>query len=330
MKKKRPADPPVEKKRVLFFDILRILCVAIILYAHNRLIYLGSINSVFFADGYLPLNIYSNGLQGWAVYGLIFVSGAVLQLNYSRVDKAFRYSIFVVKRAVRLYPAFWLSLIFGLAINIILSLSIAVDILSANLFPILFEYTGFYVILGRGPGFINEMGWFIAAILCLYLLYPYLAGLVQKYRLAAVAACLLITLVSRSLLLTYSASFPDLLWRWLPICNLFEFVLGMYIVQVNWYPKNEVDYPLIHELAELSFYVFLFHGIVITTIRLPFAIFTDTYEFFTHILPGNQDAGIILLYCFMTAVVLGISYLALLADRRIQRFIRQRNLIAGI
>ncbi|MDD4138401.1 MAG: hypothetical protein PHT99_11010, partial [Methanoregula sp.] len=69
-------------ERILIFDLIRILCVAIIVYDHSRFFLIPAFNQFFFADGYGPFNLYTNGLQGYAVYGMILISGAVLEYNY--------------------------------------------------------------------------------------------------------------------------------------------------------------------------------------------------------------------------------------------------------
>jgi peptidoglycan/LPS O-acetylase OafA/YrhL len=222
MKKGRKiACPATGSQRLLFFDILRIFFVVAIVYDHFRFSYFTWFNDRFFADGYLPFNIYTAGLQGWAVFGLIFVSGAVLEYNYKRIEGYWEYLKFLFKRCIRIYPAFWLSLLFGLFLNIALTSSAAGEIIKNNLFYIIFEYTGFFVILGQGPGFINTMGWFIGTILLLYLLFPWLSGFVRKYQLIAITALLIVTYSSRWLFFTYDAMLPSLLWRWFPLCNLF-------------------------------------------------------------------------------------------------------------
>jgi|GEM_PF-4930076 len=65
-------DTLPEKKRFLFFDLFRIACVAIIIYVHSQFFAIPYFNNFFFSGGAGPFNIYSLGLQGFAVFGLIF------------------------------------------------------------------------------------------------------------------------------------------------------------------------------------------------------------------------------------------------------------------
>jgi peptidoglycan/LPS O-acetylase OafA/YrhL len=320
------ASPVTGSQRLLFFDILRIFFVAAIVYDHFRFSYFAGVNGLFFTDGFLPFNIYTAGLQGWAVFGLIFVSGAVLEYNYKRIEGYWEYLKFLFKRCIRIYPAFWLSLLFGLFLNIALTSSAAGEIIRNNLFYIIFEYTGFFVILGQGPGFINTMGWFIGTIILLYLLFPWLSQFVRKYQLIAIIAIMIVTYSSRWLFFTYNALLPDLLWRWFPLCNLFEFCLGIYVIQMNFYPKNVKSYPIIHEIAELSFYVFLFHVIVIQvfTVGLGYGqVITGFFDMLFSQFPVLIQN--IFRYMIIEITVLLVSIAAMKIDRKIQECIRQNQ-----
>jgi peptidoglycan/LPS O-acetylase OafA/YrhL len=320
------ANPATGSKRLLFFDILRIFFILAIVYGHFKFGYFTWFNSLFYADGYLPLNIYSAGLQGWAVFGLIFVSGAVLEYNYKRIEGFWEYSKFLFKRFSRIYPAFWLSLLFGLLLNFALTSSGAGEIIKKYLFFIIFEYTGFFIILGLGPGFINTMGWFIAAIISLYLLFPWLSGVVRKYKLVAIIAFMIVSFSSRSLFFTYDTMLPSLLWRWFPLCNLFEFCLGIYIVQMGFYPKNVNDYPIIHEIAEFSFYVFLYHAIITSVFTTPVGYGPVVTGFVDQ--QFSQYPGILrnlLPYLTVEIIVLLVSIIAMKIDRKIQQIIRQNQ-----
>jgi len=242
---------------------------------------------------------------------MIFISGAVLEFNYKKISGYTAYYSFELKRLIRLYPAFWMSLLLGLIIDMVLTLPIAVDIIKNNVFDILFEYTGFYVVLGRGPGFINLMGWFIAAIVCLYFMFPYLSKIVKKYQLTALAAIMGITYISRYLLYVNNGIVPDLMWRWFPLCNMFEFCLGIYVVQKSLYPDNQMNHPFIHHLAELSFYVFLFHTVIITAV--------------SPIMPheGSALLGYTAYVCLMGSILF-FSWIAMILDTKVQAWIRQK------
>ena len=56
---------------------------------------------------------------------------------------------------------------------------------------------------------------------------------------AVIGFCILKAWGLRFLLLTYNPVPLDRFWMWFPLCNAFEFCLGIYIVQAGLYPKRE-------------------------------------------------------------------------------------------
>lgn len=320
MRRERPkktSETLNKKERILFFDIIRILCVLAIVYDHSRYYLIPWFNQFFFPDGSGPFNIYSNGLQGFAVFGMILISGAVLEYNYQSLDKVHGYLKFLFKRFIRIYPAFWMSLIFGL---------IVFPRLWQNSIPsLLFEFTGFFVILGRGPGIINNMGWFIAAIVSLYILFPWFSKIIRRYGLGALACFCIISWGLRFLIPTYNIVPVDLFSRWFPLCNAFEFCIGIYIVQAGLYPKKVTTSPIIKELSDLSFYAFIFHvlviGIFLTYLVQPLVTFD------TMLAMNNRVVGDTLFYIQMMTSVLLVSWIAMIIDNRIKNWIFQCDCI---
>lgn len=311
-KAKAIPQPNNQRPRILFFDIIRIICVAIIVYDHNQCGLLPLFNSIFFSDGWLPFNIYPSSLVGPAVYGMILVSGAVLEYNYRGIERVSEYLAFIVKRFIRLYPAFWMSLILGILL--------APTVLQNNIWGILFEFTGFFMILGQGPGTINMMGWFIGTIFLLYIIFPYLSKAVKRYELTSLAVFFIVTYASRYYCVINSASL-NLLWRWMPICNLFEFCLGIYLVQKKLYPKSTGDYPVIRTLSELSFYVFLFHVIVMNA----FIAFSQSHQqlYYLEQTVGitSEPIGYLIWYILTIGIILLVSWIAMMIDSRVQQVI---------
>lgn len=305
--------------RILIFDLLRIICVAIIVYVHSQYDLIPWINKFFFPDGYGPLNIYSAGLQGYAVYGMIFVSGAVLEYNYRGLEQVSEYAKFIFKRFIRIYPAFWMSLILGILLF--------PAVLQNNIWELLFEFTGFFVILGKGPGLINIMGWFIAAITSLYLLFPFFSRLIRKYKLCALIGFCIISWGLRVVISTTNLIPLNLFTYWFPLCNAFEFCLGIYIVQNKWFPSKKNIYPDIRKLADLCFYIFLFHIIIIHI----FVLDVQPLMTFDKWISGdNPYIGYTIYYFQMLATILVVSLIAMEIDKKIQMWILQRESVKKI
>ena len=316
-KARKSGEPGKPRSRILIFDIIRIICIAVIVYDHFRLFWSPAFNALFFADGMAPGNIYSAGLPGYAVYGLILVSGAVLEYNYQGIEKLHGYLQFLFRRFIRIYPAFWMSLIFGLILTPALLWTIKPGAL-------LFEFTGFMVIFGQGN--INSMGWFVGTIILLYILFPWFSKIMRKYGLAALVGFCALSWGLRA----YTVTIPSLglFWRWFPLCNAFEFCLGIYIIQTGFYPKNETRSRVIRGLSDVTYYVFLFNALVIQLFagnqlinghQNPLLVFDNA------IAGGNVAVQASIYYFQMMAGVLAISWVAMKIDGRIQRWIMQRD-----
>jgi peptidoglycan/LPS O-acetylase OafA/YrhL len=264
-------------------------------------------------DGYLPFSIYPLGLTGISVFGLIFVSGAVLEYNYKRIEHFSQYSRFLFKRFIRLYPAFWMSLLLGILLS--------PSLLQNGLFSTCMEFTGFFIVLGQGPGFLNSMGWFIGTIFLLYMLFPWFSRVISKYRLGAVIGFCILSWGLRFLLLTYNLVPLDRFYMWFPLCNAFEFCLGIYIIQAGLYPKKENNYPIVRILSDLSFYVFLFHNIITDAFFLDARNQGPFYNFIFVLGMHTTELGYPLWYLGVTVVILLVSMTAMVIDGRIQKII---------
>ncbi len=305
------------RQRILFFDIIRILCVGIIVYDHSRWDLIPGINQFFFPEGSGPFNIYTSGLQGYAVFGMILVSGAVIEYNYQGLEKLHGYLTFLFRRFIRLYPAFWMSLILGLILTPALW--------SDRLPGLIFEFTGFFVILGLGLGNINIMGWFIATMVCLYLLFPLFSKIIRDYGIIALAGFCIMSWGLRFLIITYNIVPLNYFWRWFPLCNAFEFCLGIYIVQKSLFPKTINTSPIIRELSDVSYYVFLFH-ILIIGIFSNYLLF-PLGRFDVALALNNAYVADLLFYLQMMATVLIASWVIMKIDTRFRSWILQRDAV---
>lgn len=246
-----------KRQRILFFDILRILAVALLLVHHTPMISAG-VDSPFLAIEPLFRFIYDNGkfLTYYVtsgpigVYLLVFISGAVLYSSYSH--KRVEYWPFLWGRFRRLYPAYWLSLGLCLAIS-----------------P-MFILQGDYII-AQLSGFLPSASyfqWWIGLFMSLYIVFPFLLKAVRRYPNTTLAVSLIVTLIFRLITPSESMSFlgfpggASLLDRVIFPCFIFEFTLGMYIVQKKLYPKKMYSNAFLFFMADVSYFVFLTHQFV--------------------------------------------------------------------
>ena len=237
-------------KRLLFFDILRIVAVALVVISH-MLMFLG-IDP--YPESHLFFNVvyYGEGIIGVMI--LIFVSGAVLEYMHPRLVSLNDVASFYVKRLVRIYPAYWTSLLIGLAMSPLLIIQ----------FPALntiLEFTGFFAYSGVWVGAINPIGWFIGVIVGLYFAFPFLSAAIRKHPYASLFVIAVAEVFLRIFFNTMHpyplGPHPD---RWVPMCSFLEFGLGIFVVQQGFYPKVECTSKWILFLADFSFYVFLAHN----------------------------------------------------------------------
>lgn len=167
-------------------------------------------------------NFYWVSIGGVGVTLLIILSGAALHYNYR--NKGTSYHDFIFKRLTRIYPTYWLAIFFTL---ILLGFSLA----QKSITNLLLDISGFLVFTGTTwDNYILPMGWFIGLIVTLYFFYPLLKKLFVKFNPIVILTILLfIEIVARIITGRYVPGYRPL--DWMPFCRLFEFGLGIYLVE---------------------------------------------------------------------------------------------------
>jgi peptidoglycan/LPS O-acetylase OafA/YrhL len=245
------------KSRLYFLDILRIIAVSSIVFFHLGQGY-GWKSFLFGGD--MIAGMFFIGLGPIAVSILIFVSGASLEYSNAAIERGKQYADFLIKRLIRLYPAFWIACIIAMIYYNPTGATIPLNYL-------IIDFSGFPAFFGQWGGSILGGAWFIGLIVCLYLLYPLISGsLKTKYWIWLMFFYATITFGTRFVITGNPSIFVHFnnIARWLPISYFFIFALGMLVIQKKWYPVFELPEsilkPLIY-LSNLSFYVFLTHFI---------------------------------------------------------------------
>ena len=242
--------------RTLFFDIWRIVAISFVIIQHL----VGTIHpESWLVATYGPLGGISGitGLGGnlgnIGVELFIILSGCVLEYRYG--EGLLDYFQFIKKRVVHIYPAYWLSLILAFALYPV----------TLGIIELLETVSGFWIfktINDSIPGVqpLNPMGWFIGLIIILYLLYPVLSDFLHQYRWA-LFWILVISVVTRVILLLLFPHGNE--WYWFPVSRIFEFSLGIWLVQEGYYVKTLHENKVITFLSNVSFPVFLTHIILL-------------------------------------------------------------------
>jgi peptidoglycan/LPS O-acetylase OafA/YrhL len=250
--KKKEDITPDSSKRILFFDVLRISSIlAIVIFHICQYIGIKPFNTEF-----LFLKTIYIGIGPLAVFVLIFVSGAVLEYTYDSIKTWKQHALFYIKRFIRLYPAWWISLLVGILFTPIL--------IRTNLYSLLRQFFGVSVYFGEWGGSINTIGWFIGVIMVLYLAFPFMSKIIKKYPSISIISFTALSFLSMYLVNIYlQPLFPKmiLICRWFPTVNLFAFALGIFIVQQKLYPKITHNIKSLTTLSEFTFYIFLVHNI---------------------------------------------------------------------
>jgi len=260
---------PEKKSRILFFDVLRIVAIFLVVLAHV-FIYRGNTQGQVVT---IP-GIYSFTYGGLGVSIFILVSGSVLAYTVRPIGSLAQFKDFFVKRLVRIYPAYWYSLILAIFLNVVFYFAYHDFRLSGlTAWDYVLSFSGFQAFFGQWGGRINEVGWFIGLIVCLYLLYPLIACAFEKSRIGTLVALLLINLASNALVLHFDPADTYQATRWFPLCNVFVFGLGIFLVKTGLYPKNVNGSRAIVLLSDLSFYVFLVHLPLLYLIRYSVVFF---------------------------------------------------------
>ena len=250
--------------RNLQFDLWRILAILLVVTMHTA----GIFNLTAITAIYGPLGKISSitGLGGnlgnIGVELFIILSGCVIEYRYGKQLRdgfsTFTFRGFIEKRLIHLYPAYWLSLIIAIALN--------PGLLALGIPEILKTASGFWIFqtIGSGvPGIaqpINPMGWFIGLIIILYLMWPLLSFMISDYKYS-IHGIFLVSVAARIILLWLFPHGNE--WYWFPLSRMFEFALGIWLVQDGWYWKAESTSRIITYASDLSFPVFLVHYVLI-------------------------------------------------------------------
>lgn len=242
------------KNRLLFIDILRIVGIALVMIQHIiTTSSLGpSLQQFFLAVDIF--NIYHICYGNLGVWLFIFASGCSLALNYGDVSTIVKIKNFYAKRSLRLYPVYWAAVFFNLAVfnGVIPALTFTDYARLFSGFQAFFTYT-----LNDYYGKVNGAFWFIGVIVSLYLLYPVILAMIKRHPHLSLISLLAIEVISRLIM----SQIPGLIrgYDWFPLCRVFDFGLGIYLIRTGFYLKTATTNGIIAFMSNISFHVYLIH-----------------------------------------------------------------------
>lgn len=241
------------KKRFIIFDLIRILAIGLIIFAHLMQT-LGKEIGGFFG---CP-NFYFVSLGGVGVSFFLILSGMAMEAGYGKVQ--INYGKFLYKRVKRIYPVYWLGLLFALGLELLLEKDN-----NWSIGELILNFSGFQVFAGKDWGeFIIPVTWFIGLIFVFYVIYPWLSKWMKTSKNLIVIILLVVSVISRLFMAKHGQGWYRPL-DWFPLCRIFEFSLGIWLIQTkaSYTFLARLQIPSIEKityfLAKISFPAFLIH-----------------------------------------------------------------------
>ena len=255
--------------RIATLDVLRVGALCLLFVAHIGQEIHHPLGKFFGYKGF-----YHSSLGGVAVTIFLALSGAALYLSSG--GRRLPTADFLTKRLLRIYPVYWMSLVVAISATLLRSWLRTGQLFGA--FPklhaadITLSLTGTYAYVGRWGGPFNGVTWFVGLILSMYLLYPLLAWMFRRHPHLAILSLAAVSGGVRFLVGKYALLSMRPL-DWFPLCRVFEFAVGMYLVvlwrRVPWRPPRVPRRlgQLLSFLGKLTFPLFLVHYPLIFLIR---------------------------------------------------------------
>ena len=195
---------------------------------------------------------------------------------------------------------------------------LGVDHLPSNLSDTLLTLTGFCAFAGKWGCSLVETSWFIGLIMSLYLVYPYLSRWMTRRPYGVICVLFVVSVLATLIIRQYqllpqSPQVQQAPLAWFPLCRIFEFGLGIFLVKQDWF-RNLMEQgtfttvgPLFRYTSEISFPVFLIHYPLLSVIKYWRSL-------------GGPLFGVAV-YCALTLL---LAHIILVLDCRLQRNLKRR------
>lgn len=179
------------RERLVYIDLIRVFSCLCILTVHFNAKVSGFNGTFVYPNSIIP-NFYLNGrlyLGDIGVSLFFMLSGASLMYTYKESR------IFYRKRALNIYPSFWIAYILATAIDFLDNKTIGTGSLHL-LLPSLAGMDGYLCTLGLiGFDFYKIGEWFLGCILLLYLVFPLLRAGFEKHPVITILFSLILHFV---------------------------------------------------------------------------------------------------------------------------------------
>ncbi len=254
--------------RMLIVDFFRVIAIFMVLFSHI----LFTIGSPWLQMYQPSFGIHPFFWSSWGEIGVtIFLVLSGISLEFTYGGKHINFDRFYVKRILRIYPIYYMSLLLGLMMHAAFAcwgslrhgapFTLLPDF---GYFDLFLALSGFNAFFGKWGGPLVGSSWFIGLIMVLYFCYPAISWACRKSPWACIAFLLCICVISRTLM-KGSTILPGHPMEWFPPNRLFEFGLGVFFARVINYENlrsfNGIlqRLPYLTTLSALSFPLFLIH-----------------------------------------------------------------------
>ncbi|MBE9572722.1 MAG: acyltransferase family protein [Proteobacteria bacterium] len=255
--------------RVLLLDFLRVVAISMVLFSHV---------SITVGPPWNQLNQFFVGVRGffyWTTWGeigvTIFLIISGLSLEYTYGEKEYSFTSFYIRRIIRIYPIYYLSLLLGLGVHIAFGLwgnlhygEPFIVLPGFGFDDLLLALSGLNAFAGKWGGPLVWTSWFIGLVMVSYIFYPGISYGVKKYPWGTLFFLFFISLASR-FVIERSNILSGNPKEWFPLNRIFEFGLGIYLVKVLKkdfllrFNKILRHFPFLSFFSAISFPLFLMH-----------------------------------------------------------------------
>jgi peptidoglycan/LPS O-acetylase OafA/YrhL len=120
-------------------------------------------------------------------------------------------------------------------------------------------------------GKVNGTFWFIGVIVSLYLLYPIVLYMIRRNPNLALLSLLLVEVGAR----IFMSRVPGIVrgYDWFPLCRIFDFGLGVYVVQKGLFWKTPNPSESLAFFSNLTFPIYLVHIPLLVLVGYNFLLF---------------------------------------------------------
>lgn len=275
-----------KRERIYFFDYFRLIAFFMVFFVHVFQRYRLSIGQAFGIKDFYWVSI-----GGVAVSFFVILSG--LTLTYVYESKRLILGEFFRRRIMRIYVPYFIVVALALVL-------LGLSPFSHGFIEYFLNFSGLLVFTGKPwATYFVSTGWFVGLIVSLYLLYPLLKKMFERYNINFVLVLLLIIeILSRYLVGKYMPGQRPL--DWFPLCRVFELGLGIWLIKFK--PTQGLIFRfrgikalnlVVVYFANLSFHMYLVQSEVIKR------------------LPNSESIYIFSFRAFLTTVIIAVFVMEL-------------------